>query len=180
MSSWHGHTFRITGRLRKKSIDELQHTNGLYACNRKQFQSLCSYKYIYRLLPKRCLRTMIVLVHVGFLWCVQIILGCKSQLTSNTAPGNSSALKTPGHYLTQCLFIISEVQRQSPQDNFIRDASAINFQYQIENFASKYLLFHSHLIGTSGLKPPRDVYVSWLTKLSLLFMITWCHNHDLN
>ena len=176
MTSWHGHTFRITGRLRKKSIDELQRTNGLYACISKPVSITLLLQIQIRITAQKMLTyhgrisargvSLMRANHLGIWKRAFKRYGARQhQCTEGTTP-----LPDP----------MSVYHQWGPEDNFIRDTSAINFQHQIENYTSQYLLFHSHLAGTSELKPSRDVYVCWLTKLSLFFMMARCHKHDLN
>ena len=56
---------------------------------------------------------------------------------STLAQVMACCLMAPSHYPDQCWLIISEAQSQSPEDNFTRDASAINYYNQPENYLLK-------------------------------------------
>ena len=56
---------------------------------------------------------------------------------STLAQVMACCLMVPSHYLNQCWPIISELQRQSPEGNFTRDTSAINYWNYLEHHISK-------------------------------------------
>ena len=56
---------------------------------------------------------------------------------STLAQVMACCLTAPSHYLNQCWLFIREVQWQSPEGNFTRNASAINYYNQLENHLPK-------------------------------------------
>ena len=68
---------------------------------------------------------------------------------STLAQVMARCLTAPSHYLNQCWLIISEAQWQSHEGNFTRDASAINYCNQLENYLPKI-----------SLKSPRGQWVN--------------------
>ena len=72
-------------------------------------------------------------------------------------------LTAPSHYLNQCWLIISEIQWQSPKNNFTRDASAITYWNQLEN--------HLKIVFKSPMG-------QWVTFMFSRNRLTWRH-HDI-
>ena len=75
-------------------------------------------------------------------------------------------LTAPSHYLSQCWLIISEAQWQSPDGNFTRDASAINYYNQLENYLTKI-----------SFKSPRGqrVKYNWYNHIISVSSNLWTH-----
>ena len=69
---------------------------------------------------------------------------CQYTSGSTMAQVMACCLMAPSHYLTQCWLIIAKVQWHSSEDNFTRDAFAINPIIILKN---NYLKFHLNLEG---------------------------------
>ena len=81
---------------------------------------------------------LLVIVHqpvLNSLWPSDAIWWHRSG--STLAQVMACCLTAPSHYLNQCWLIISKVQWQSPEGNLTRDASAINYYNQLENYLPK-------------------------------------------